>query len=159
MTFDEFRAAHPCIIQYDKAGIEGIDFGALHARIEKSRYLKSRQSFVFMVKHYSEILAGRYDDFTLEIMPDKKEDPKELERNEIKDYLAKLKLITKEQRAKIRKETGISVEDTLCVFRSALDSLDRPPIGFNDYGKYQAKKDGIRYYKQIKEFLDVEMAD
>ena len=155
MTFDEFRAAHPLIIQYEKAGIEGIDFGALHARIEKSRYLKSRQSFVFMVKHYSEILAGRYDDFTLEIMPDKKADPKETERNEIKDYIAKLKLIPEDLKERIREKTWIKIEDVITEFQVALNSLDVPTYGYgNSY-----KESAIDRYKTIQEFLNGEMVD
>ena len=149
MTFDEFRAAHPNVFQYEKAGIEGIDFGALHARIEKSRYLKSRQSFVFMVKHYSEILAGRYDDFTLEIMPDKKEDPKEAERNEIKDYIAKLKLIPDDLKERIREETWIKIEDVITEFRFALNGLDFPTYGYGN----SHKRNALDRYKTIQEFL------
>ena len=149
MTFDEFRAAHPSIMQYDKAGIEGIDFGALHAKIEKSRYLKSRQSFVYMVKHYSEILAGRYDDFTLEIMPNKKADPKEAERNELKDYIAKLKLIPEDLKEKIREETWIKIEDVITEFRYAIDSLDYPTYGYGN----SCKKNALDRYKKIQEFL------
>lgn len=149
MTFDEFRAAHPTVIQYEKAGIAGIDFGALHARIEKSRYLKSRQSFVFMVKHYSEILAGRYDDFTLEIMPDKKPDPKEADRNEIKDYIAKLKLISEELKEKIREKLCIDIEDVIMDFRLALNGLDYSTYGYgNNY-----KQNALDRYKTIQEFL------
>ena len=149
MTFDEFRAAHPSIIQYDKAGIEGIDFGALHEKIEKSRYLKSRQSFVYMVKHYSEILAGRYDDFTLEIMPDKKADPKEAERNEIKDYIAKLKLIPEDLKKRIYEGTWIKIEDVITEFRFALNSLDYSTYGYgNNY-----KENALDRYKTIQEFL------
>lgn len=69
MTLQEFINKHPSVIQYDRAGVEGIDFEALHLKIEASRYLKSRKSFIFLVKNYSRILAGEFDDFVLEDKP------------------------------------------------------------------------------------------
>ena len=77
MTLQEFSTLHPKVIHYERVGVEGLDLEALHERIEKSRYLKSRQSFVYLAKNYKDILAGKFDDFKLEIEPEK---PKHDER-------------------------------------------------------------------------------
>ncbi len=75
MTLQQFINLHPNIIQYDRAGVGGIDFDILHQRIESSRYLKTRQSFVYFVKNYARIIKGEFDDFkenTVEIELDER---------------------------------------------------------------------------------------
>lgn len=146
MTFDEFRTAHPTVIQYDKAGIEGIDFFALHACIEKSRYLKSRRSFVFMVKHYAEILAGRYDDFTLE---PKRETigTEDTETAEIKEHIAWLKGLkfNSEQIQMLKNRKGITVSDAIIPLQMALVDGKR---------NIAAKREGLDFYNRVKEFVN-----
>ena len=83
MTLQEFSALHPKVIHYERVGVEGIDFESLHKKIEKSRYLKSRQSFVYLIKNYKDILAGKFDDFTLGVETEKpKHDEKTLKQIE-----------------------------------------------------------------------------
>lgn len=63
MDIQEFVKLHPKVIQYEQAGVVGIDLDLLHKKIECSKYLQSRQSFVFLLKNYQRICAGYYDDF------------------------------------------------------------------------------------------------
>lgn len=90
MTLQEFINLHPNVIHYDRAGVEGIDLDALHERIQKSRYLKSRQSFLFFVKNYNAILSGYYDDFKL-IEEEQKCPLSDTVVNSLKDKLRVLK--------------------------------------------------------------------
>ncbi|MBR2448939.1 MAG: hypothetical protein IKB30_02330 [Clostridia bacterium] len=88
MTLQQFINLHPNIVQYDRAGVEGIDLDALHERINNSRFLRTRQSFVYFVKNYNRIISGEFDDFKEDIV-EVKIDPqtqKEIERSKM--YLA-----------------------------------------------------------------------
>lgn len=124
MTLQEFSDLHPQIIHYDRAGVEGINFDVLHQRIEKSRLLKTRRSFLFFAKNYARIIRGEYDDFTLEI---KREEPIECPHSEtiirnLKEAISNLKALKlspadiqtcKDQYGVIPKEVIKDLEDAL----------------------------------------------
>ena len=121
MTFGEFRALHPKIVQYDRAGVSGIDFAALHERIEGSRYLKGKHSFLYLAKNYGRILAGEFEDF-----PESEKARKEREEREVVDksrqrerelrgMITKLRALdlTLIERAELIEETGVTPEDAI----------------------------------------------
>lgn len=88
MTLQQFINLHPNIIQYDRAGVEGIDFDALHERINNSRYLRTRQSFIYFVKNYKRIINGEFDDFRLDVVEKKIDSATEKIINTAKMHLA-----------------------------------------------------------------------
>lgn len=148
MTFQDFVKLHPNIIHYDRVGIEGIDFDALHIKIEKSRYLKSRRSFIYLTKNYKSIIAGDYDDFKLDV-----EDAEE-ERCKREEFIinAKLKKAVKEvesvaftekELAEFKYETGMYPTDVIEKIKGAISNK-------SEYFKREAEE----AYKRFKEFTD-----
>ena len=156
MDLQEFIHLHPKIIQYERAGVEGIDFQALHDRIEKSRYLKSRQSFVYLVKNYKEILSGKFDDFKLDVVED---------RSKMDPFVEKQKEHARKCAASLKKFLESSTKDQLreiedgfeCEAKKALNmlvqSLEKPGyltaaiVGYTDIkekikGYYAWKQSG-----------------
>ena len=121
MTFGEFRALHPEIVQYERAWIAGIDFAALHARIEGSRYLKGKHSFLYLAKNYGRILAGEFEDFP-ESEKARKERAAQAEASrreerdrELRKMIANLRALdlTDIERAGLVEDTGVTPEDAI----------------------------------------------
>lgn len=93
MTLQEFAIQHPFIKHYERAGVDGIDFAALHERINASRFLQTRQSFIYIIKNYNAILRGDFDDFKEIKIKDKYELEEEARVNRIRQRRLKLKQI------------------------------------------------------------------
>ena len=121
MTFGEFRALHPEIVQYDRAGVSGIDFAALHERIEGSRYLKGKHSFLYLAKNYGRILAGEFEDFPESEKARKEREEREAvdksrqRERELRGMITKLRALdlTLIERAELIEETGVTPEDAI----------------------------------------------
>ena len=119
MTLQEFVNLHPNIIQIEKVGIEGIDLALLHEKIEKSRYLKGRQSFVYLIRNYKQIIAGTYDDFKLqekEASPSEKRD--ELLRQKIEALKTVAPTLSDNFNRFCREETGYTIQSFIEQLRS-----------------------------------------
>lgn len=125
MTLQEFSTLHPKIIHYERVGVEGIDLESLHKKIEKSRYLKSRQSFVYLAKNYKDILDGKFDDFKLEIEPEKpKHDEKTLKQIErLKLCLKMVKSIPNDENISqlCRRTIDMSFQEFIQLLEKAID--------------------------------------
>lgn len=156
MDLQEFIHLHPKIIQYERAGVEGIDFQALHDRIEKSRYLKSRQSFVYLVKNYTKILNGDFDDFKLDVPKEEcqsnpmDEKKKELLRKNVASLKKFLESSTKEQLSEIEDGFESEAKKALNMLVQALEKpgyLTAAIVGYTDIkekikGYYAWKQSG-----------------
>lgn len=124
MTLQEFSKLHPDVIHYERAGVDGIDFDALHKKIEQSKYLKSRRSFVYLAKNYNSILAGAFDDFKLSVptVEDEKQAEEEKIKNELRRRLGELQAF-KLDSAEIgffKEETGMTISEMEEVTRTAI---------------------------------------
>lgn len=148
MTLQDFVKMHPNIIQYDRVGVEGINFDALHEKIEKSRYLKSRRSFIYLVRNYKSILAGDYDDFKLDV------ESAEEERSKREEFIATARLkkavkeiesttFTEKELVDFKYETGMYPSDVIEKIKGAISNK-------SEYFKCEAEE----AYKRFKEFTD-----
>lgn len=152
MTFGEFRALHPKIVQYDRAGIAGIDFAALHERIAGSRYLRCKRSFVYLAKNYGRILAGEFEDFP-ESEKARKERAAQAEASrreerdrELRKMIANLRALdlTDIERAGLVEDTGVTPED-------AIEELTVALMSEENAGSESA---GRNFYARIKVYLN-----
>lgn len=131
MNLNEFIKLHPNMMHFDRIGLAGIDFQKIHEKIECSRYLKTRRSMVYIVRNYAQILAGRYDDFKLNVdkpMTEAEEKQKQVQRAELERkeklierivYLKNLRL-SDEQKKGLKSEMGITVEDVVDATNGAI---------------------------------------
>lgn len=148
MTFQDFVKLHPNIIHYDRVGVEGIDFDALHVKIEKSRYLKSRRSFIYLAKNYKSIIAGDYDDFKLDV-----EDSKEECRKREEFILnAKLKKAVKEIEAVVFSEKELT-EFKYETGMYPTDVIEKIKVAISNKSEYFVRE-AEEAYKRFKEFTD-----
>lgn len=124
MTLQEFVNLHPNIVQIEKVGIEGIDLALLHEKIQKSRYLKGRQSFVYLIRNYKQIIAGTYDDFKLQ---EKEPSPSEKRRDLIRQKIMALKTVaptlSENFNRLCREETGYTIQSFI---DRLIDVRERP---------------------------------
>ena len=138
MTLWEFTKAHPTIIHYERTGVEGIDFGALDKKIEGSRLLKRMRSFIFFSNNYTEILAGKYDDFPAAV--EEKEDgasAEEQRREGVRKRIAALnalKLTTVQEKA-LKAETGVTPGDVKAELELAILNPGRESEAMELYGR------------------------
>lgn len=140
MNLQQFVNLHPKIIQYDRAGVDGIDLQALHEEIEKSRYLKSRQSFIFFVKNYSRILNGEYRDFKLDVVQEP-EDPIITKQKElIKERIKELEALNVSD---YDKAFICDVVDCICLLKKA---VEMPFYMAEAFMKYKEVKEGMVDY-------------
>lgn len=132
MTLQEFAKEHPAIIQYESGGVAGIDLKALSEHIKKSRYLRSKQSFVFLVKNYKKIINGDFDDFK-----DPKEVAEEKRVQELRKIIANVLAFEKRVDDKFRKEmeeeTRYSFEEIIWELRHACSNKEREERALSIY--------------------------
>lgn len=138
MTLWEFTRAHPSIIHYERTGVEGIDFAALDKKIEGSRLLKRMRSFIFFSNNYTEILAGKYDDFPAAV--EEKEDGASVEekrREGVKKKIAALNALklSPAQLAALKAETGVYPADVKSELELAILNPGRESAAFELYGR------------------------
>ena len=148
MTFETFRALHPDLIQYDRAGIAGIDFEKLHNRIQGSRYLREKKSFIYITKNYNKILRGDFEDFPesekTRAIREQAERVK-IRENNIRQMIANLKSVKKHcpNIEKMKEETGVIPDDAIEDLRLALMSADNE----------SAERSGRDFYNRIMMYV------
>lgn len=123
MTLQEFSKLHPDVIHYERAGVDGIDFDALHKKIEQSKYLKSRRSFVYLAKNYNSILAGAFDDFKLSVptIEDEKQAKEEQTKNEFRRRLEEVRAFRLDvPESEFKEETGYYLEEIIEIIQMAI---------------------------------------